>query len=405
MRGAGRAGNPSKPLRPGSQLRVSTDCHHVPTQRPGTDSAVPGSAPARRYRASRCARTVQATLPDVHGRRLGCLTATLRAWAPKLFVFSQNGACVCVSTWTKVKDASNGSGQAQQGAAGGSGPHRTRPGRGRRRTLLITGVGLAAAIAAVGVFELIPRQASGHPAADTRIAHSATPTAGGQPVFVGHPAVAGAPVPDPTPSGNKKHPGSGPPMPTGVPGDWKLVFDDEFNGAGLNTSEWSTGWLGSGITGPVNAKTRECYDPSQVAVGGGSLNLTLVAKSESCGISDPEYATGLVNTAGKFTYTYGFLEARVWLPGANGAPNMVANWQAVWTDGRTGHTTAKMMSSKALAARRARTSIARLILRGRAPVAGRAARAGCTQVAGTLSPRTGNLDQSPTITMASISGA
>lgn len=233
-----------------------------------------------------------------------------------------------------MKDASNGSGQAQQGAAGGSGPHRTRPGRGRRRALLITGVGLAAAIAAVGVFELIPRQASGHPAADTRIAHSATPTAGGQPVFVGHPAVAGAPVPDPTPSGNKKHPGSGPPMPTGVPGDWKLVFDDEFNGAGLNTSEWSTGWLGSGITGPVNAKTRECYDPSQVAVGGGSLNLTLVAKSESCGISDPEYATGLVNTAGKFTYTYGFLEARVWLPGANGAPNMVANWPAVWTDGQ-----------------------------------------------------------------------
>jgi len=221
-----------------------------------------------------------------------------------------------------------------RGRRGEPGPRRTRARRGRRRALLCGGITLAAGLAAVGIFDLIPRQASGHTAADAQTTHPATPGANTQPVFVGHPAVAGAPVPGPAPSGKKKHPAAGPLMPTGVPGNWKLVFDDEFSGAGLDTSEWSTGWLGSGITGPVNHKEPECYDPAQVTVGGGSLNLTLVAKSESCGISDPEYATGLVNTAGKFTYTYGLLETRVWLPAANGAPNMVANWPSVWTDGQ-----------------------------------------------------------------------
>lgn len=213
-------------------------------------------------------------------------------------------------------------------------PHGTWARWGRRRTLLFACITLAAAITAVGIFDLIPRQVSGHTVGDAQINHSATPTAGAQPVVVGHPAVAGAPVPDPTQSGKKKHPGAGPPMPTGVSGNWKLVFDDEFNGDSLDTSKWLTGWLSSGITGPVNDKESECYDPSQVTVGGGSVNLTLIAKSESCGINDPDYATGLINTAGKFTYTYGLLEARVWLPAANGAPNMVANWPAVWTDGQ-----------------------------------------------------------------------
>src|ERR1700761_2232084 len=215
------------------------------------------------------------------------------------------------------------------------GPHRIWARWGRRRTLLLACIALAAAITVVGILDLIPRQVSGHTVGDAQINHPVTPTADAQPVVVGHPAVAGAPVPDPTQSGKKKHLGAAPAMPTGLPGNWKLVFDDEFNGVSLDTSKWSTGWLSSGITGPVNHKESECYDPSQVAVGGGSVNLTIIAKSESCGIDDPDYATGLINTAGKFTYTYGFLEARVWLPAANGAPNKVANWPAVWTDGQS----------------------------------------------------------------------
>jgi len=124
------------------------------------------------------------------------------------------------------------------------------------------------------------------------------------------------------------------PMPTGVPGDWTLKFDDEFNGASLDTAKWSTGWYGSGITAPVNSSEDGCYDPAQVSEGGGALSLTLIAKSENCGVSDPLYAAGLVSTQGKFSFTYGFIEARVWLPGAPGKSGYVANWPAVWADGQ-----------------------------------------------------------------------
>ena len=135
-------------------------------------------------------------------------------------------------------------------------------------------------------------------------------------------SAAQSPTPDPTYT------------PTGDPGDWKLSFDDEFDGTSLNTAKWSAGWLASGITGPVNSTEEECYDPAQVTESDGSLNLALITKSESCGIADPVYASGMVNTSGKFSYTYGFLQARVWLPAVTGEPAKIANWPAVWTDGQ-----------------------------------------------------------------------
>ena len=124
------------------------------------------------------------------------------------------------------------------------------------------------------------------------------------------------------------------PMPTGVPGDWTLKFDDEFNGTGLDTANWSTGWFGSGITPPVNSQEEDCYDPAQVAESDGALDLTLIQKSEDCGISDPQYTTGLVSTKGKFSFTYGFIEARVWLPSVPGNPGEAADWPGVWLDGQ-----------------------------------------------------------------------
>ena len=37
---------------------------------------------------------------------------------------------------------------------------------------------------------------------------------------------------------------------------------------------------------------------------------------------------------GKFSFTYGFIEARLWLPGVPGNPGDVANWPGLWTDGK-----------------------------------------------------------------------
>ena len=121
-------------------------------------------------------------------------------------------------------------------------------------------------------------------------------------------------------------------MPAGVPGHWTLRFDSEFTGTSLNAAQWSTGWYGSGITAPANSAEDDCYDPAQVSVGGGVLSLSVAQKSENCGAAD--YAGALVSTMGKFSFTYGFIQARVWLPGVPGNPGEVANWPGVWTDGQ-----------------------------------------------------------------------
>jgi beta-glucanase (GH16 family) len=121
-----------------------------------------------------------------------------------------------------------------------------------------------------------------------------------------------------------------PARPLGESGKWRLVFDDEFGGGALDTSKWSTGWFGRGITGGVRADEPDCYDPRQVAVSAGQLHLTLVAKPEYCYGSRRSYASGLVNTLGKFTFSYGFVEVKARLPVSHGK---VADWPGIWADG------------------------------------------------------------------------
>jgi beta-glucanase (GH16 family) len=121
-----------------------------------------------------------------------------------------------------------------------------------------------------------------------------------------------------------------PARPLGEEGRWHVVFDDEFRGSALDTSKWSTGWFGSGITGAVKANEPECNDPRQVVESGDELQLTLVAKHEYCNGSEHSYASGIVTTIGKFAFTYGFVEVRARLPASYGR---VADWPGIWTDG------------------------------------------------------------------------
>jgi Glycosyl hydrolases family 16 len=141
--------------------------------------------------------------------------------------------------------------------------------------------------------------------------HHGTPAAPTAPV-VSPPATAGA-------------------SPAGDPGNWRLVFDDEFGGTSLNTAKWSAGWFGSGITQPLTPAELECFDPAEVSVGGGALNLSMIAKSETCGRKTRPYGSGIVTTNGKFSFTYGFMEARVWVPGTGG---IIPDWPDVWLDGQ-----------------------------------------------------------------------
>jgi beta-glucanase (GH16 family) len=113
-------------------------------------------------------------------------------------------------------------------------------------------------------------------------------------------------------------------------GSWNLAFDSEFNSSSLDTSQWSTGWFGSGVTQGINSLEEECMDPAQVNVSGGSLALTAIAKSETCGGVTQPYASGMVTTDGKFNFTYGFMEARIWVPGTGG----IDDWPAFWAVGQ-----------------------------------------------------------------------
>jgi hypothetical protein len=119
----------------------------------------------------------------------------------------------------------------------------------------------------------------------------------------------------------------------GAPGE-TLLFEDRFDGTTLDRSKWRPNWLGPNdatVTKPVNSLEQSCYDPAQVSVGGGVLRLRAVARlcRANNGITYP-YASGLVGTAHDFTFTFGRLEARLWLPPGSGR---IRNWPAFWANG------------------------------------------------------------------------
>lgn len=123
--------------------------------------------------------------------------------------------------------------------------------------------------------------------------------------------------------------------PLGQTGNWDLIFSDEFDGNSLNLSKWEPSWFaGNNISKPVNAEEDGCYDPAQVSVRDGKLLLSAVETTKpGCTNRSGQparYASGLVNTRNSFTYTYGYIEARMYTPGSNG--NMW-NWPAFWSNG------------------------------------------------------------------------
>ncbi len=124
------------------------------------------------------------------------------------------------------------------------------------------------------------------------------------------------------------------PRPLGVSGSWTLRFDDEFNGARLDTRMWQPNWLGTShkmITAPPNSHDINCVAPQQVSVRGGVL--ILAATRRTCRASNGvmyRYASGLVSTHRSFTFTFGYLEARVYIPSRRGHP---VNFPAFWADG------------------------------------------------------------------------
>jgi beta-glucanase (GH16 family) len=118
------------------------------------------------------------------------------------------------------------------------------------------------------------------------------------------------------------------------PSTWKLAFDSDFSGSALDTNVWSTCyWFaspGAGCTNNGNSnQEKEWYQPSQVQVSGGTLNL--VAQHEptegsSAQGKPEEYScrSGMVTTQPGFNFEYGYVQMVARLPYSNGL------WPAFW---------------------------------------------------------------------------
>jgi len=137
-----------------------------------------------------------------------------------------------------------------------------------------------------------------------------------------------ASIPD---SGSSETSSTPEPVPSLPGGPMHLIFNDEFTGTTLG-STWSTCWWYSpSPSGCSNGDGEgEWYTPSNVTVANGSLNLTAENKpTEGVWMSSGQprlydYTSGMVDSRGRFSFTYGYVEWKAWLPAGQGL------WPALW---------------------------------------------------------------------------
>ena len=148
---------------------------------------------------------------------------------------------------------------------------------------------LAAVLASAGLVLLLAHLHQ----TDFPSAASCNPAAGTRPVSTQQPAILPTPVP--------------------IAG---TTFDDEFNGAALDTSAWVA------LSRPGDRGNNEigCYRPSNVAMSGGALVLTTRVDSSCSGC---RYTSAMVQWR-TFSFLYGTIEIRAREAGGRGT------WPALW---------------------------------------------------------------------------
>jgi beta-glucanase (GH16 family) len=94
------------------------------------------------------------------------------------------------------------------------------------------------------------------------------------------------------------------------------MFDEQFNGASLDTTKWTA------MNRPGDASNAEigCYKPSNVTQSAGSLVIRTAADTSCSGFN---YTSGMIQTK-SFAFTYGTVEFRAKFAGGAGP------WPAVW---------------------------------------------------------------------------
>lgn len=154
------------------------------------------------------------------------------------------------------------------------------------------------------------------------LSSSAPPSSGSSssPAPSTSPVASSPPMPTPSPTSTQVTP-SASVQPDGPPGNWKLVWSDEFNGTSLDTSKWyawNNGTVRNGV--PMYA--------SNVSESGGSLNLTLTSPSSGASVvSSDEFGNNPAPSDGFRMAVGDVVEARILFPAVNGE---VANWPSIW---------------------------------------------------------------------------
>ena len=104
----------------------------------------------------------------------------------------------------------------------------------------------------------------------------------------------------------------------GVPGGYRLVWSDEFNGNSIDSSKWGFDLGGGGWGNNELQYYTNRWDNAYVSNG----LLHIRAKREHYGGRD--YTSARLLSKGKFDFQYGYVEARIKLPRGNGI------WPAFW---------------------------------------------------------------------------
>jgi beta-glucanase (GH16 family) len=125
------------------------------------------------------------------------------------------------------------------------------------------------------------------------------------------------------------------PGPWREPGQWALVFNEDFDGSTLNTSRWSynypVDWPHGGHTHNHEAYMAEenvLVEQGLLRIKGEDLRHPLAPPPEESpwGFRSYNYTAGAIHTQGKFSVKYGYIEARMKFPeGPTGF------WPAFWT--------------------------------------------------------------------------
>ncbi|MBA3826914.1 MAG: family 16 glycosylhydrolase, partial [Ktedonobacterales bacterium] len=116
----------------------------------------------------------------------------------------------------------------------------------------------------------------------------------------------------------------------GPPGNlsaWTLAYSDDFTASVLNTQSWSTCyWWAVGANGCAAPNGElERYLPQNVSVHDGTLDLQALHQQYALNGKTYPYTSGMVSSAGKYGFLYGYMEARVKVPSGQGY------WPAFWS--------------------------------------------------------------------------